>query len=157
MKKIIYIVFLQLLLLSCGKDVQILDEPDDLIEQARMTDILYDVTLLNAMRSSAITKLKDSGVKPETYIYEKYGIDSLQFAESLAYYTVQFSTYIGMLDEIDARIKIRKKELINQKKVDDSISAAKREEQEAEKSRIFDITRAAKLRDSLRGKNKSTN
>ncbi len=41
-------------------------------------------------------------------VYEKYGVDSIQFAESNLYYTAQIQEYEEIFEEVERRMKILK-------------------------------------------------
>lgn len=83
-------------------------KPDNLIEKDKMTAILYDVFVLNAAKGTDRRLLERNGIMPETYIFEKYGIDSLQFATSNNYYAYDVKTYENILDNIQTRLKTTK-------------------------------------------------
>lgn len=92
-----------LLLVSCDKSYEA-PEPEHLIEQEVMEDILYDINLLKAARSKSYRILKDNNVKVDTYIYEKYQLDSITLRENIAYYaTASFKKY----KEIENNVKLR--------------------------------------------------
>ena len=80
-------------------------KPDNLIAEAQMKKILYDVSLINAVRSISITKLKTSGIQPDKFIYEKYNIDSTQFAESLSYYAIDFNKFTRIWQDVNDSIE----------------------------------------------------
>jgi hypothetical protein len=83
-----------------------------------MVDIIYDMSILDAVKYQNANPLYENGINPKTYIYKKYKIDSLQFVKSNAYYAADYGEYKKMFDEVSDRIK-------GEKKVVDSIIAIK--------------------------------
>lgn len=63
-----------------------IEKPDNLIDQDKMVDIMFDINVLEAMKSQTTLVLETNKINPNTYIYKKYNIDSLQFANSDKYY-----------------------------------------------------------------------
>ena len=92
--------------LACGKSA--VEKPEDLIEKDRMTDIIYDLAILEAMRSQKPLILEQNGINPNTYVYKKYGIDSVQFANSNRYYASDIDQYKAMYDEVSKRLEAHK-------------------------------------------------
>lgn len=128
------------LLLACCwgcKDEQRPKKPDNLIAKEKMSDILYDVFLMNAAKSMKKQTLEDKGIHPEDYVFKKHGIDSLQFAQSNDYYAYDTETYDAIIKRVEERIDVQKNHF-------DSI----REAEENEKTRQQDSVK--KVRDSVR-------
>ncbi|MFC4220972.1 DUF4296 domain-containing protein [Flagellimonas marina] len=105
MKKAILFIF-GLLFLACGEKV--VEEPENLIPKEKMTDILYDLAILNATKSSFSSVFEKTGIDIMEFLYEKYDIDSIQFAESDLYYASVPLEYQSIYEDIDARIERRK-------------------------------------------------
>lgn len=101
------ILFFSILFLSCNDDG--VKKPSKLIEEEKMVDILYDISILDAIRSSNPGVLEDNNVDSRTYIYKKYAIDSLQFVENTAYYASNLKKYKKMYETIENRIEENKK------------------------------------------------
>ncbi len=91
-----------------------------------MTSILYDISLINGLRTANTARLKTSGIDPEKFIYDKYGVDSTQVAQSIAYYSVDFSRYNRMWESIRDRMQFQLDSVQEVKKVNDSINREKR-------------------------------
>ena len=83
MQKYIVAIFLGLFF-SCNEKV--VEKPENLIPEAKMASILYDISLLNAGKIINEGVLNQYDMEPMGYIYDKYGIDSLQFVKSDTYY-----------------------------------------------------------------------
>ena len=99
-----------LLCISC-QDIQKPVSPENLIPEDQMVDILTDVYLANAAKSVNNKIIRNKGVKLDSFIYAKYQIDSLRFAESNAYYTTQLNTYNDFFVEIERRLNQMQQEV----------------------------------------------
>lgn len=87
---------------GCKEEVD--KKPNRLIEKNVMVDIMYDLTILEAIRYQNPTSLETYQINPTEYIYKKYKIDSLQFAQNNAYYASDYTEYRNMFDEISKRL-----------------------------------------------------
>lgn len=96
-----------------------------------MIDILTELTLVQAARNYNKSKLEDMGITPDTYIYEKFGIDSLQFERSTEWYAENYVQYDRIYDSVKARIEIMKKRidstLERERRIEDSLKLARRD------------------------------
>lgn len=123
MKKYFLLVVLALLVVACKKEA--IQKPDNLIPQDKMKKIIYDITLLQAIRGVNQAALDSNRVDAVTYIYKKYKVDSLQFAKSDQYYaTKDIKEYEKMYQDISTSI-------VNAKVKADSL--AKKEEDTTKK------------------------
>lgn len=107
MKKMISILAI-LLLSGCGDSA--VEKPENLIDEDTMVDIFYDLSLLDAIKSHNPGKLQQAK-DPNLYIYKKYRIDSLQFAQSNRYYASDIKTYKKMYQRVGRRLERNKKAL----------------------------------------------
>lgn len=94
------------ILVSC-RDTAI-PAPKKLIEKDVMIDILYDIAIIEAVKTSIPYSLQSKGVDTKTYIYKKYKIDSVQFAKSDKYYATDAKQYGKMYQKVMDRIKEQK-------------------------------------------------
>lgn len=134
MSRYCLVLFCFLALFSCKE--KLIEPPEDLIPQTAMTEILYDLALMNGLRSTNANILKQHEIETMPYLYEKYGIDSLQFVKSDEYYASVPEIYQSMYKEIETRLANKIKEIDeDRKKKTDSTRA-----------------RSQKIRDSLRKK-----
>ena len=88
-------------MLSCNTPT--IEKPKNLIEKDKMVDILYDIALLEAIKSQNI----DGGLTSKAgndYVYKKHKIDSLQFVQSNKYYAVNIEEYKKMFEEVKERL-----------------------------------------------------
>lgn len=92
--------FLLLALISCNDTVE---KPKNLIEKDKMVDILYDLSLLEAIKSQNI----NGGISNENankYLYKKYKIDSIQLVQSNKYYAADVEEYKKMFEEVKSKL-----------------------------------------------------
>lgn len=100
-------LFLALFLASCNHNA--VEKPENLIEEDVMTNILYDLSILEAMKSQNPYAPQNQSMNPKDYIFKKYKIDSLQFATSNRYYVSQIEEYKKMYDQVNVRLEKEKK------------------------------------------------
>jgi hypothetical protein len=105
MKNAAVVFLLSILLLSCSKGVE---KPDNLLSEGKMEDILYDVALLQVMSSFTPKTLDDNEVNAGKYIYKKYAIDSLTFAQNQVYYASNLEAYKKIQGKVAERLKKQK-------------------------------------------------
>jgi len=98
-----FLLVLLLIIVSCDKSFKT-PEPDNLIDQPVMEEILYDISLLKAAKSKSYKIIKDNNVQADVYIYEKYKIDSITLRQNIEYYA---TTSFKKSKEIEERIRLR--------------------------------------------------
>ncbi|TNF70569.1 MAG: DUF4296 domain-containing protein [Bacteroidetes bacterium] len=91
-----------LLILSCGK--KLMEEPENLIPRGKMADILYDMALLDAIDNSYPQVLEENDLRTMEFLFEKYGIDSLQFVRSDLYYASIPEEYQKIYEAVEERL-----------------------------------------------------
>ena len=116
--------FFILMLLSCGEEL--LKKPDNLIQKGTMVDILGDLALINAIKTNDMSVLQDREIDPTDFIFDKYGVDSLQFVASDRYYASLPEVYEEIYMAVADRMQRGKDSLETAKRVNDSIEAAKK-------------------------------
>ncbi|HPJ11232.1 MAG TPA: DUF4296 domain-containing protein [Flavobacterium sp.] len=110
MKNILFVLGVALVFASCKNEV--MTKPKNLIEQDKMVAIIYDLAILEAMRSQPQQPGESNNiVNPKAYIFKKYQIDSLQFAQSNHYYASDIGNYKKMYDEVKTRIETQQKQI----------------------------------------------
>jgi hypothetical protein len=124
---------------SC-QDVKKPEAPANLMDKAKMVQVLSGSYLMNAARSVANRDVMNKGIKLDSIIYAKYEIDSLQFAQSNAFYSSDLEVYKEILLEVQQN-------LVKEKELRDTLYAKYKKAQEA--IRAKDSTEKAQ-RDSLR-------
>ena len=117
--KNLFVLLLALLLTSCGE--KLLEKPEDLIPKDKMINILKDITILNSARSTSVTVLHDYKIEPTTFVFSKYGVDSLQFVTSDKYYASLPNEYEAMYLEIEKQLDYEKEQMSEAKNIKDSL------------------------------------
>lgn len=97
-------VLIFMLVLSC-QGIQPVPKPDPLIEKATMENIIYDITLINSARGYNIQRFTQTGVNPKCHVFEKYEIDSAQYAQNILYYSASLEEYGELIDTVRKRIE----------------------------------------------------
>ncbi|MDC6351124.1 DUF4296 domain-containing protein [Zeaxanthinibacter sp. PT1] len=111
--RLVYI-FLLFLFVACGEEV--IEQPENLIPKEKMTEMLYELAILNAANGTNPALLEERGVETMSYLYKKYDVDSAQFVNSDIYYASKPLQYESMYEDIEARIKAVKKQLEDERK-----------------------------------------
>ena len=129
MKKVLAIL-IGIFVIGCGGSDRPA-KPDNLIPKEKMSDIVYDVFILNAAKGINKRVLEQNGVFPQAYVYEKYKIDSLQFATSNDYYSYDTETYEEIMEKVKQKIELEKTKndaiILKEEKKQDSIQKSKKE------------------------------
>jgi len=103
--------FFGAVLLLAGCKNEVVEKPEKLIEEDEMVNIIYDLSILEAMKyQSNQSQPPKYAINPKEYIYKKYHIDSLQFARSNHYYASDMGNYKKMYDKVSNRIKAEQKQ-----------------------------------------------
>ena len=98
-----------LLIFGCNNSIEKPKKPDNLISEVVMVDIMYDAFILNSAKGVNKRMLENNGIFPENYIFDKYNVDSTQFANSNNYYAYDTKTYESILKRIREKIEADKK------------------------------------------------
>lgn len=102
MQKICYILLLTTLF-SCTSNT-IFKKPEDLIEKEIMIDLLTDLTIATVAKKEQNIYGKRN-VDYTQLVFEKYGIDTVQFKRSNFYYTSRIDDYQAIYLEVEKRIE----------------------------------------------------
>lgn len=109
MKKIISLLAIISVFVSCKEEV--VKKPNRLIEKEVMLNIMYDLSLLDAIKYQNPASMDTFKINPKKYIYKKYKIDSLQFAKSNTYYASNSEEYTAIVVQLEDRLNKKKKEI----------------------------------------------
>jgi hypothetical protein len=109
-KSILFLILTGVFLLGSCINKNEFPKPEKPIEKGVMVNILYDLTLLQALKSYSSMELEKNNINPKTYIYQKYKIDSAQFAQNNKYYASNIEEYKSMFEDVAARLKKQKTE-----------------------------------------------
>jgi hypothetical protein len=144
MNKIILWTIVLIIFTACENGL--VKKPKRLIEREKMVDIMYDLSLLEAMKVEQSSLMDSVKYTANQYIYKKYKIDSVQFSHSNIYYAADYKEYEKMYNQIKVRLENEKKQVevlikdkakramlkakakkkLKEKKLKDSIRKAKR-------------------------------
>jgi len=132
MKNFVFIILVLFLSVSCKKEL--VKEPAKLIAKEKMIDIIYDLSLLDAIKYQQPLSLDSVESNPKKFIFKKYKVDSLQFAQSNIYYAADYDNYKEMFDEINARLDKEKKIIEKKIKAEEKKAAKAKKIAEAKKA-----------------------
>ena len=110
MKKDIILLLVLTFFSSCLSNNSI-KKPDNLINQEKMEAILYDLSIINSIRSSSYKNPNYSDISLDSYIFLKYGVDSLQLVQSESYYSKTPKIYLKIYNNVEKRLKKTKDSL----------------------------------------------
>lgn len=102
MKKHLFVLIIFLGLVACNN--QPVEKPKNLIPEKKMTEILYDMALLDAIRTQAPYSPGKSTINTREFIYRKYKVDSIQLVQSNRYYIAQIELYKKMYEQVNERL-----------------------------------------------------
>ncbi len=114
MKNLVFLFLGSIAFISCDK--QTIAKPAQLIEEGVMVDIIYDLTILEAVKYENVASLEANHIVPKEYIYKKYKIDSLQFAQNNQYYASDIENYKKIYDRVKQKIEKKQASLVPLKK-----------------------------------------
>lgn len=98
-----------------------MQEPEHLIAKEKMIEVLSDMAIVNAAKSTNVALLRDNNLDPTAYVFKKNGIDSVQFVESDRYYASLPAEYEAIYIEVEKRLTQKKEELEKAKNLNDSL------------------------------------
>ncbi|WP_291114099.1 DUF4296 domain-containing protein [Flavobacterium sp. UBA6135] len=104
MSLIVCVLFLS----SCKDEIE---RPEKLFSKEQMVDMIYDLTILEAIKNNNPSFLEDKNIDPYTYIYVKYDIDSLEFVQNNKYYASDVKEYGKIYEKVLSRIEQNKSEV----------------------------------------------
>ncbi|GAA4280611.1 DUF4296 domain-containing protein [Gaetbulibacter aestuarii] len=126
------------------------DKPDNLIPEDKMIDILIDAKLIGISNSANKKVMRDSGINPDNYIFKKYNIDSLQFAQSNDYYAYYIDDYESIYTKINDSLNVLLKDLKDRQEEERKANSKRRRDSiNAVRAKKDSINRAKKIKDSL--------
>lgn len=103
MKNLLVALFAVMLLASCQDKIA---KPSPFIDESKMEDILYDVTLLYGAQNTNSFIIDTVQPVQMTDIFKKYEIDSLAFVENSRYYiALKKNVYYNMQTRVLERLK----------------------------------------------------
>ena len=118
------VILVMLLLFSCAEEL--IQKPENLIPQDKMVLIFKELAIVNAAKGTNIGNLKDNGIEPTTYLFEKFDIDSAQFVDSDRYYASKPLLYETMYKDVETKLENQRIQLEASKKEKDSLNLVKK-------------------------------
>lgn len=104
MKKKILLPFLIFLSIFASCEKEVFNTPKNLIEKEKMVDIMYDLSILEAIKIQNASSLDTFKINSSKYIYKKHKIDSAQFAQNNIYYAADYKEYKKMFEQVKSRL-----------------------------------------------------
>lgn len=146
------IILVAFVLNSCKQNGSVLPKkPDNLLSEEKMVDVLYEMAILSAAKSTNRKLLESNRVDPVKYVYTKHNIDSLQFAQSNDYYSLDLELYESIYNRVKTRLQADKAKFEELAEADklrkDSLSQLRK--------RIRDTTNLKRSREELLKSNPS--
>lgn len=135
------ITFVVIILIFACQEVGRVSKPDNLIAKTTMENILYDMAIITSARGHNSMTFSKTGVNPETYIFKKYKIDSIQYMQSILYYSSLLDEYKELIEKAKNRIESEHNELD---------STYKKEKHILDSTRTVKEKRLAAERDSIK-------
>jgi len=103
------LIFVFLIFIGC-QDVDSPQKPDNLIPAKEMEEIMYESILLTAAKGHNSGLMSKTSINPETFVLEKFNIDSVIFAQNMGYYATDLTNFIEMNSNVSKRITILHKD-----------------------------------------------
>ena len=102
MRKTMIFLAILTVFISCKEEV--VKKPERLIDKDVMVDIIYDISVLDAIKYENPTSIDSFKINAKDFILKKYKVDSLQFVKSNVYYSADYEGYKAMFDQVAKRI-----------------------------------------------------
>jgi hypothetical protein len=103
MRRLLFITFILLSVAACNRA----RVPRDIIRQENLAPILVDIHMVYAIQTSMefrnMTREFDS-VDTHGYIFDKHGIDKVQFDSSIAWYSRHPALFTEVYDDVVMRL-----------------------------------------------------
>lgn len=139
-----YTLLLVIICAAC-QGVKPVEVPENLLPIDTLENMIYDISIMGAARGYNPQQFVQTGIKPETHIYEKYNIDSTTYVNNIIYYSSDIVAYKELVTRVRNRVKKEHSYI-------DSI--AKEEKRVKDSLRASEAREARRKRDSvLRAKN----
>ncbi|WP_378186311.1 DUF4296 domain-containing protein [Aquimarina sp. W85] len=101
--------------------VETIDKPSVILNEDQMVKILTDIAFIKAAKSSHRSILNEHNIDPEGFIFKKYQIDSVIFAQNNAWYLSKIKVYKDIFSRVRANIDSSRSKYEILKKSEDSI------------------------------------
>lgn len=134
MNRILIILLFVCLFSGCNK-IERPAKPNNLLSTAEMSDIYYDIFVMNGAKGVNKKYLEENGINPYGFVFEKHSTDSLQFYSSNDYYSYDIETYNNLLLDVKLRLEKEKNDYNTlykeEERIKDSIRELKRKKRDS--------------------------
>ena len=147
MRKFLFYISVVAVFCACG-DVERTPKPDPFFEKDKMSNILMDMYLIEGSQNSNRRSFLKTAIRPDSFLYKKYKMDSLSYMKNFNYYTDRVEMYNEVLEITQSKLQA----------LEDSILFAEKaiQEQQKEDQKIKDslsLRLAKPIRKELLDKN----
>lgn len=94
---------------SCNNAIE--KKPKNLLDRETMTNIFYDLAILESTQGFLPKILSENQITPNKFIYQKYKIDSLDFVQNNRYYASDVELYKRIYDDVHKKLTAKKEAL----------------------------------------------
>ena len=98
-----------------------MEAPENLIPKDKMVDILADLAIITAAKTTNISILTKNKVEPTPYLLKKYNIDSMQLVQSDRYYASLPDEYEEIYSRVEEKLDRQAKVMDAAKRARDSL------------------------------------
>ncbi|OYU85679.1 MAG: hypothetical protein CFE24_00275 [Flavobacterium sp. BFFFF2] len=92
-----------LLLLGCKKS-ELIPKPDQLIDEEKLSLMMYDLAVIDAIKAQSIPNNPYNQVKAKEFLLRKYQIDSLTYAKSVQYYAADAEKFKLICESVKKKL-----------------------------------------------------
>ena len=125
-----FLFFLVFILVFNCSEKQIV--PKNIISMEKMSEIIYDMTLISVSKGVNRKILENNGFKPTSYILKKYEIDTTDFITSNRYYSSNLDMYLSIYQNVLNKLE-KNKQIISDSLKRENEKSIKLREQKSDK------------------------
>ncbi|MBT8270706.1 MAG: DUF4296 domain-containing protein [Flavobacteriaceae bacterium] len=145
MKTTLIFIVLAFALMGCKNNkIPEPSKPGNLLTEDQMVELIYDMAIMTAAKGSNRKILENSGIKPQSFVFEKHNVDSLQFTLSNEYYAYRIEDYERIYERVKTKLAADRKQFNEELKA----ASTKEDSIQAENKRRRDSIINARARDS---------
>ena len=125
--------------------------PKNIISMEKMSEIIYDMTLISVSKGVNRKILENNGFKPTSYILKKYEIDTIDFIASNKYYSSNLDMYLSIYQNVLNKLE-KNKQIISDSLKRENDKSIKLRERKSEKQKTDKLTSPVKIFSSKKSK-----
>ncbi len=99
------------LLCCCCKQVNKSEKPTPFYDQEKMVSIITDMYLMEGSMSTNRKSFLETSIRPDSFLYKKYRIDSIGYVQNFNYYSDRVEEYEEILNLVEKRLKNIQKDI----------------------------------------------